>query len=131
MLIGPFFFYTTVNGENYLQMLKSKCYPEAERNRKISRYYYQQDWALPHRTNDVKESIRRRFDDRIIGLGLESEDGSEIAWPPYSPDLNPCDFFLWGHMKDYVFKKETKTLNDLKKSILKKELVSAELWKQL
>ena len=35
MLIGPFVFYTTVNGENYLQMLESKFYAEAERNRKF------------------------------------------------------------------------------------------------
>jgi len=24
-------------------------------------------------------------------------------WPPWSPDLTPCDFFLWGFVKDTVF----------------------------
>ena len=24
-------------------------------------------------------------------------------WPPRSPDLTPCDFFLWGVVKDTVF----------------------------
>ena len=28
----------------------------------------------------------------------------EFVWPPYSPDLNPCDAFLWGYMKCLVFK---------------------------
>ena len=25
------------------------------------------------------------------------------CWPPRSPDLTPCDFFLWGCIKDRVF----------------------------
>jgi hypothetical protein len=24
-------------------------------------------------------------------------------WPPQSPDLTPCDFFLWGYVKDHVY----------------------------
>ncbi|GBN65801.1 hypothetical protein AVEN_85675-1, partial [Araneus ventricosus] len=24
-------------------------------------------------------------------------------WPSRSPDLNPCDFWLWGYLKDVVF----------------------------
>jgi hypothetical protein len=24
------------------------------------------------------------------------------AWPPRSPDLNPLDFYLWGHLKTLV-----------------------------
>jgi len=26
-----------------------------------------------------------------------------MVWPPRSPDLTPCDFFLWGLVKDTVF----------------------------
>ncbi|GBN95230.1 hypothetical protein AVEN_13138-1 [Araneus ventricosus] len=26
-----------------------------------------------------------------------------IAWPPRAPDLNPCDFFVWGHLKSLVY----------------------------
>jgi len=25
------------------------------------------------------------------------------CWPQRSPDLTPCDFFLWGYVKDIVF----------------------------
>ncbi|GBN20883.1 hypothetical protein AVEN_5412-1 [Araneus ventricosus] len=28
--------------------------------------------------------------------------GGPVAWPPRSPDLNPLDFFFWGHMKSLV-----------------------------
>ena len=26
-----------------------------------------------------------------------------LAWPPRSPDAIPCDFFLWGNVKDQVY----------------------------
>ena len=32
------------------------------------------------------------------------EDDALMRWPPRSPDLTPCDFFLWGFVKDTVFK---------------------------
>ena len=38
-------------------------------------------------------------------------------WPPRSPDLNLCDYFLWGYLKSKVYKPLPKTLNDLKENI--------------
>ncbi|GBN41973.1 hypothetical protein AVEN_258019-1 [Araneus ventricosus] len=26
--------------------------------------------------------------------------GGPVAWPPRSPDLNPLDFFFWGHLNN-------------------------------
>ena len=26
-----------------------------------------------------------------------------MLWPPRPPDITPCDFFLWGYVKDRVF----------------------------
>ena len=31
------------------------------------------------------------------------EDVALMCWPPRSPDLTPCDFYLWGFVKDTVF----------------------------
>ena len=31
------------------------------------------------------------------------EDVALMRWPPRSQDLTPCDFFLWGFVKDTVF----------------------------
>ncbi|GBO14968.1 hypothetical protein AVEN_101186-1 [Araneus ventricosus] len=36
---------------------------------------------------------------------------------PYSPTLNPSDFFLWGHTKDLVYKKKPTDLISLNRSI--------------
>jgi hypothetical protein len=26
-----------------------------------------------------------------------------LAWPPRSSDATPCDFFLWGYVKDQIY----------------------------
>ena len=31
------------------------------------------------------------------------DDSPVLPWPPRSPDLTPCDFFLWGYVKDHMF----------------------------
>jgi len=28
----------------------------------------------------------------------------DVEWPERSPDLSPCDVFLWGYLKEKVFK---------------------------
>ncbi|GBM19504.1 hypothetical protein AVEN_107979-1 [Araneus ventricosus] len=39
------------------------------------------------------------------------------AWPSRSPDLNPCDFWLWGYLKDVVFSTPIAHLAELKARI--------------
>ena len=56
------------------------------------------------------EWLSTRFKDRIISRN------AEFLWPPYSPDLNPCDFYLWGYLKNKVYTSPTpKTTEELKK----------------
>ena len=38
-------------------------------------------------------------------------------WPPRSPDLTPCDFYLWGYTKEEVYKTKPRTLEDLETRI--------------
>ncbi|UYV65592.1 hypothetical protein LAZ67_3004791 [Cordylochernes scorpioides] len=38
-------------------------------------------------------------------------------WPPRSPDLTPCDFWLWGYIKSRVYRCRPTTLAMLKASI--------------
>ena len=38
-------------------------------------------------------------------------------WPPRSPDLTPADFFLWGLLKDKVYKNTPRTTEQLKDTI--------------
>ncbi|EZA62612.1 hypothetical protein X777_10243, partial [Ooceraea biroi] len=42
--------------------------------------------------------LNESFPDRWIGRG------GRISWPARSPDLTPLDFFLWGHLKNEVYR---------------------------
>ena len=44
---------------------------------------------------------------------------SKFNWPPRSPDLNPCDYFLWGYLKARVYSPMPKTIEDLQANITK------------
>ena len=34
---------------------------------------------------------------------LCDDDQMLLAWPPRSPYVTPCDFFLWSYVKDQVY----------------------------
>ncbi len=38
-------------------------------------------------------------------------------WPPRSPDLNPCDFYLRGYLRSKIYSPKTKNIDDLKVNI--------------
>ena len=42
----------------------------------------------------------------------------DVAWPPRSPDLTVPDFFLWGSLKDRVFRRRIMTIQELKQAIV-------------
>jgi len=41
----------------------------------------------------------------------------DIGWPARSPDLNPCDFFLWGYLKSKVHSNHPQCNEQLKDTI--------------
>jgi hypothetical protein len=41
----------------------------------------------------------------------------DVQWPPLSPDLSTCDFFLCGYLKSRVYTHKPRKLNDLKEGI--------------
>lgn len=43
---------------------------------------------------------------------------NSILWPAWSPDLSPLDFFLWGHLKENVYKEVPTTPEDMKRRIV-------------
>ena len=56
-----------------------------------------QDGAPSHIAKLVKKLLHDIFGaDEVISKGFKN------IWPPLSPDLNPCNFYLWRHLKDMV-----------------------------
>jgi hypothetical protein len=47
--------------------------------------------------------LNRVLPQRWIGRAAANGDKNLFPWPPRSPDLTPCDFYLWGFVKDSVY----------------------------
>jgi len=62
--------------------------------------------------------IRSHFQGRVTAKGYSKEFGKGSDWPPYSPDLNPMDYYMWGNVKDKVYKDKPKTLSEFKSKIV-------------
>ena len=52
------------------------------------------------------------FQDRVIARGQPTE------WPPRSPDLTQCDFFLWGFVKGNIFTTPLASIEDMRDRIV-------------
>lgn len=109
-VIGPVFINGSNNGRKYLEVL----------NQSVSRYvdnlplaqfretWYQHDGAPPHVAVQVRQRLNQIFGRQWIGRFADN------PWPPRSPDLTPLDYFFWGWVKQLVFKKESRTEEEMK-----------------
>jgi hypothetical protein len=97
-----------VDGEAYLDILRTVVWPAVRSQSTRRSYWFQQDGASPHVTGDAMEFLRSKFGDRIISRK------SDHHWPPYSPDLSPLDFSFWSQAMAHVIRVEPRTIIDLK-----------------
>ena len=75
------------------------------------RLWWAQDGAPAHQLIAVRNRLLDIFQQRVIALHLP------VEWPPRSPDLTPCDYFLWGFLKDKVCRTPPQDINDLRERI--------------
>ncbi|KAJ4440508.1 hypothetical protein ANN_08649 [Periplaneta americana] len=96
-------------------------YGKADGNAALARRLYQKRYPqrqCPDRNTFVCLHYRMceygKFNspDRWIGRG------GPIAWPPRSPELNPLDFYLWGHLKSLVYSSPVPDLESLRNRIV-------------
>ena len=106
-LIGPHFFDGTVNSENYLDLLETTLWPRIGN----LNCYFQHDGAPPHYALTVRKWLDQRFPEKWIGRR------GPIEYPARSPDLTSLDFFLWGVLKDSVYRQKPRTIQELKHAI--------------
>ena len=66
-----------------------------------------QDGAPPHFAIVVREWLNTQFPGKCMG-----RCGSH-KWPARSPDLTPCDFFLWDWLKKQVNSTKPRNLEEL------------------
>ena len=58
--------------------------------------------ATVHFHRNVRVFLNRVLQQRWIGRAAKGVNHL-LPWPPRSPDLTPCDFFLWGFVKHSVY----------------------------
>ncbi|KAJ4451915.1 hypothetical protein ANN_03393 [Periplaneta americana] len=99
----------TAQTARYRDLLVQHVIPALQERNCDHTIIFTQDGATPHVARQVKDLLRETFsNDHIISRQFPD------AWPSRSPDLNPCDFWLWGYLKDqgHIW-----SLPDLKASI--------------
>jgi hypothetical protein len=107
LLVGTVFFAdATVPSSNYLDMLEKNVYPQLQELQPA--VFFQQDGATSRCSLTVRASLNQHFPNRLTGCA------GPISWPTRSPDITPCDFFLWVYVKDCVYWTSVANINDLK-----------------
>lgn len=113
---GPYFFEennvtVTVNSDRYCEMLETFVRPKLTYFHDMNRVWFQQDGATAHTSRRSMEVLREMFPGHVISLR------GDIGWPARSPDLNPCDYFLWGYLKSKVYINRPQSIEQLKRAI--------------
>jgi hypothetical protein len=106
-IVGPIFFENIINSERYVTDILRPFFESIKDEEKTYDCFIQ-DGATAHTADYSINVLNEVFEDRLISRGL---------WPARSPDLNPCDFYLWGNLKDKVYSNNHHTLDELKQSI--------------
>lgn len=115
MQVGPFELPARLNGQTYERFL-SEDLPELLDDVPVllrRNMWFQHDGAPPHSTRNVRTILNRRHPNMWIGRG------GPVNWPARSPDLSPLDYFLWGHLKQYIYDRVViNNLDDLEDRIV-------------
>lgn len=109
-VIGPYFVEpgAKINSSYYIdKILKPLFERDAREFFPKGDFIFQQDSAPAHASKQTIKYIKSKK----INFLRPSD------WPPNSPDLAPCDFFLWGYLKKRLNRKKVTTIDGLKKAI--------------
>lgn len=86
-IIVPFFFTSTVTGENYVEMLQDYFQSSVPDWLDLNDFWYQHDGSPAHYSRIAREYLEQIFPRRWVGRR------GPVEWPPGSSDLSPPDFF--------------------------------------
>ena len=119
-ILGPFFFDRNVNRETYINMLNEQIVPQMQELFNFNLFadvlfeelFWFQDGAGAHQHHDVTARLRELFGNRVIALHRD------VEWPARSPDMTPCDFFLWGYMKSRVYTSPPADILHLRRKVI-------------
>lgn len=111
-IIGPVFLGENLNALSYNRLLREdlEFFLEDLPVNEYANVIFHQDGAPPHNARINTVFLNDRFEEWMGTNG-------PIRYPARSPDLNPCDYFLWPYLKDKVFVTPPENLEDLENRI--------------
>ncbi len=99
IILGPHFVQRHLDTREYLRIIRynviQRDFPQHNIGKSVM--WWQQDRAPCHTSNATMRYLRGQFLGKVISLR------GDIPWPPRSPDLTVCDFFLWGYLKHKIW----------------------------
>ena len=104
----------TVNSDQYCEMLQTFLTPKLNMLDDMDNVWFQQDRETTHTSRHAMGISREMFPGHLISLH------GDISWPAHSPNLNPCNFFLWGYLKSKVYINRPGSIEQLKDAIRQK-----------
>ena len=99
----------TINKEFYLEVLQ--CFHESF-HQKWPEKWWDGDWILHHDNAPAHTSL-------LVQQFLAKLGTAQLQQPPYSPDLAPCDFFLFPRLKKVLKGHQFETMEDIKRNLTK------------
>jgi hypothetical protein len=106
-IIGPIFYAETINSDRYVGLILTEFFAQLTQEER-SHVWFQQNSATAHTADGSMTALEVVLGDGIISCGL---------WAARSPDLTPCDFYLWGNLKDKVYRTNPHTEEVFKENI--------------
>lgn len=103
-----------LNGERYLYFLRTELpvlLEDIPLEQRLNSWFMM-DGAPSHFRADVRDHVATVYEENWIGRG------GPVPWPARSPDLNPIDFFLWGHLKSIVYASPVQSVEELRDRIV-------------
>ena len=113
-LIGPIIFNGSLTGQRYLSFLQQEIEDLIEELplETTRQMWLQQDGCPSHNTRAVMDYLNEQFNERVIATN------GTVRWPARSPDLAPCDTFLWGTVKNKVYGPTYNNVEELQEAVL-------------
>ena len=99
----------TIDTDEYLTILKESLIPWLMKYYDLNKVMLVQDSAPAHAAQRVQDFLSQK-----IPMYVPKD-----IWPSNSPDLNPCDFWMWGVVEQKSNSTAHASVSDLKKAIRK------------
>lgn len=113
-ILGPIIYEGNLNAVRYKELIEPYVLDIVDNTPLIIMrdLWWQQDGAPPHNGRNVTRFLNEQFPNQWIG------NQGVVLWPARSPDLSPLDYFLWGYLKNRLFKNTPNDINILRANLL-------------